>query len=75
MSPEQEARTVRLAVIPGDGIGPEVIAEAEKVLEWCKNKFGDGVWEDATKAWVKNSEEISKISGDMVSGGKGHRKF
>jgi len=27
------SRTVRLAVIPGDGIGPEVIAEAVKVLE------------------------------------------
>ncbi|QEO15677.1 3-isopropylmalate dehydrogenase [Agromyces intestinalis] len=26
-------RTVRLAVIPGDGIGPEVVAEATKVLE------------------------------------------
>ena len=25
--------TVKLAVIPGDGIGPEVIAEAEKVLD------------------------------------------
>src|SRR5699024_7382290 len=25
-------RVVKLAVIPGDGIGPEVIAEAEKVL-------------------------------------------
>ena len=27
------ARVVKLAVIPGDGIGPEVIAEAEKVLD------------------------------------------
>src|SRR6478735_10493167 len=26
-------KTVRLAVIPGDGIGPEVIAEAVKVLD------------------------------------------
>ena len=49
--------------------------EAERVLEWCKSKFGDGVWEDATNAWVKNSEKISKISGDMVSGGKGYREF
>jgi hypothetical protein len=50
-------------------------AELEKVLEWCKGKFGEGEWKDATKAWVKNSEEISKISGDMLSGGKGHREF
>ncbi|ARJ05937.1 3-isopropylmalate dehydrogenase [Cnuibacter physcomitrellae] len=27
------ARTVRLALIPGDGIGPEVVAEAVKVLD------------------------------------------
>ena len=27
------SRVVKLAVIPGDGIGPEVIAEAERVLE------------------------------------------
>lgn len=49
--------------------------EAEKVLEWCKGKFGAGEMVDASTAWVKNSEEISKISGDMVSGGKGHREF
>lgn len=33
MSRVAAERTVRLAVIPGDGIGPEVIAEAEKVLD------------------------------------------
>jgi len=27
------SRVVKLAVIPGDGIGPEVVAEAEKVLD------------------------------------------
>jgi hypothetical protein len=49
--------------------------EGEMVLEWCRGKFGDGEFRDATRAWVKNSEEISKISGDMVSGGKGYREF
>lgn len=49
--------------------------ELRLVIEWCKAKFGAGEWKDATKAWVKNSEEISKMSGDMVSGGKGHRDF
>lgn len=33
MSATQSAATINLAVIPGDGIGPEVIAEALKVLE------------------------------------------
>ena len=27
------SRVITLAVIPGDGIGPEVVAEAEKVLD------------------------------------------
>lgn len=49
--------------------------ELRLVIEWCKVKFGAAEWMDATKAWEKNSEEISKISGDMVSGGKGHRDF
>lgn len=58
-----------------EDVEKRIRGEAKKVLEWCKSKFGDGVFDDATKAWVKNSEEISKISGDMVSGGKGYRKF
>ncbi|MDE0545620.1 3-isopropylmalate dehydrogenase [Microbacterium sp. C7(2022)] len=33
MSHVQEPTVVKLAVIPGDGIGPEVVAEAEKVLD------------------------------------------
>jgi 3-isopropylmalate dehydrogenase len=30
----------RIAVVPGDGIGPEVIAEAEKVLRTVADRFG-----------------------------------
>ncbi len=29
-----------IAVLPGDGIGPEIITEAEKVLNTLKNEFG-----------------------------------
>ncbi|MDP6968709.1 MAG: 3-isopropylmalate dehydrogenase [Gammaproteobacteria bacterium] len=32
--------THNVLVLPGDGIGPEIIAEAVKVLEACKQKFG-----------------------------------
>ncbi|HET7328341.1 MAG TPA: isocitrate/isopropylmalate family dehydrogenase, partial [Nocardioidaceae bacterium] len=39
--------TVRLAVVPGDGIGPEVTAEARKVLEVAS--AGSGVKFDATE--------------------------
>lgn len=30
----------RLVILPGDGIGPEIIAEAEKVLDCLKRNFG-----------------------------------
>ena len=32
-------RTINLAVLAGDGIGPEVMKEAEKVLEVLARKF------------------------------------
>jgi len=32
--------TKKIAVLPGDGIGPEVVAEAVKVLERLRNDFG-----------------------------------
>ena len=40
-------RNVKLAVIPGDGIGPEVVAEAEKVL--AAATAGSGVAFDTTR--------------------------
>ncbi|MFA7455128.1 MAG: isocitrate/isopropylmalate family dehydrogenase, partial [Desulfobulbaceae bacterium] len=30
----------KIAVLPGDGIGPEVMAEALKVLDAAQKKFG-----------------------------------
>ncbi|KAH6642777.1 hypothetical protein C7974DRAFT_447540 [Boeremia exigua] len=50
-------------------------AELGRVLEWCERKFGTQAWVDAREAWVKNSEEVQKMSNDMVSGGKGFREF
>ena len=29
-----------IAVLPGDGIGPEVIAAAVDVMEWCGRNHG-----------------------------------
>jgi 3-isopropylmalate dehydrogenase len=37
--------TVRLAVIPGDGIGPEVVREALPLLEWARRRGRDLAWE------------------------------
>lgn len=36
---------VRLAVIPGDGIGPEVLAEALPLLQWAKARGRDLEWD------------------------------
>ena len=36
---------VRLAVIPGDGIGPEVMAEALPILEWARGRGRELEWE------------------------------
>lgn len=43
----QDSGVVKLAVIPGDGIGPEVIAEAEKVLDAATS--GRGIRFDKTR--------------------------
>ncbi|KAH7073881.1 hypothetical protein BKA63DRAFT_567049 [Paraphoma chrysanthemicola] len=56
-------------------VGVKIVDELERVLEWCKRKFGEGKWEDARSAWVKNSEEVNEISEKMTSGGEGFRKF
>lgn len=32
--------TQKLVVLPGDGIGPEIVAEALKVLEWLREHAG-----------------------------------
>ena len=45
----QQKQTVQLAVIPGDGIGPEVTAEALKVLEQAAGTRTDGVKFESTR--------------------------
>ena len=47
---ENPGGTVKLAVIPGDGIGPEVVAEAEKVLDAATAGTGIRVRADAVLA-------------------------
>ncbi|HJV23989.1 MAG TPA: isocitrate/isopropylmalate family dehydrogenase [Holophagaceae bacterium] len=36
---------IRVAVIPGDGVGPEVLAEALPLLEWARGRGRDLAWE------------------------------
>lgn len=49
--------------------------ELGRVFEWCKRKFGEGAWMDASEAWVQPSDEVRSIGQDMVSGDKRWRKF
>ena len=32
------SKTRKILLLPGDGIGPEVVAEVKKILEWMNNK-------------------------------------
>lgn len=41
----QSGNSLRLALIPGDGIGPEVMAEALPVLEWCRARGRGLAWD------------------------------
>lgn len=59
----------------GAEIEERIREELGRVLEWCKRKFGEGKWEDASSAWVRPGEEVKSIGNDMVSGDKGWRKF
>jgi len=65
------SRTIKLAVIPGDGIGPEVIAEAVKVLEavtvaedvtFDKTPFSLGAARFLETGDVLTSEDLSAIA-------------
>ena len=63
MSSAHQTRTFQLAVIPGDGIGPEVIAEAEKVLEAAT--AGSGIRFDKTHFSLGAARFLE--TGDMLT--------
>ncbi|GAB2514731.1 3-isopropylmalate dehydrogenase [Microbacterium petrolearium] len=65
------SRTIRLAVIPGDGIGPEVTAEAVKVLEaatagtdttFARTEFSLGADRYLATGDVLTDEDLSAIA-------------
>lgn len=53
----------------------ESLREINVVVEFWREKFGEGEVRDAREAWVKPGEEHKKMGEEMVSGGKGFRKF
>jgi len=64
------SRVVKLAVIPGDGIGPEVIAEAEKVLDAATS--GSDVRFDKTRfslgatRFLETGETLTDVDLDAI---------
>ena len=40
MRTEEKDMSYNIAVIPGDGIGPEIVREAQKVLDAAGKKYG-----------------------------------
>ena len=58
----EEKRNYSIAVIPGDGTGPEVVDEAVKVLDAAGDKFGfalEKTWFDwGGDRWLKTGETI-----------------
>ncbi|MCJ1441326.1 MAG: hypothetical protein MMC23_001812 [Stictis urceolatum] len=49
--------------------------EVQRVVEFCRGKFGDGVWEDARGEYSQPEGEHKKLGQEMVTGEKGFRKF
>ena len=43
MKVEEKAMNLRITCIPGDGIGPEIVAEAKKVLDAVAVKYGHSI--------------------------------
>lgn len=66
-----ERRTHRVAIVPGDGIGPEVTAEALKVLEAASSIDGfalDGVFFDlGAERYLRTGEVLPDSSRDELS--------
>ena len=49
--------------------------EIKAVVEFCREKFGEGEVRDARSAWVKPGEDHRRMGEEMVTGGKGFRHF
>jgi 3-isopropylmalate dehydrogenase len=52
------SRSIRLAVVPGDGIGPEVVAEGLKVLDALGLKIEQTAYDLGATRWHKTGETL-----------------
>jgi len=80
------AKTFKIAVLPGDGIGPEVMAEATRVLDLIGQKFGvtfEGTFanvggaaiDNEGKALPQTTIDICKASDAILFGSVGGPKW
>ncbi|MCT1368312.1 3-isopropylmalate dehydrogenase [uncultured Kocuria sp.] len=72
MSETTMSRTIDLAVIPGDGIGPEVTEQALKVVTEAARIHGTTVdptpYELGAEAWLRTGETLSSEKLDALRG-------
>ena len=65
-------RKIKLAVIAGDGIGPEVVAEGLKVLNGVSSKYGFAIekkeFELGAKFWHKTGETLPDATLEELKG-------
>ncbi|MDN3358893.1 3-isopropylmalate dehydrogenase [Actinomadura sp. DC4] len=62
------SRNIRLAVIPGDGIGPEVVAEGLKVLDALGLTIEQTVYELGATYWHKTGEALPDETLEEIRG-------
>jgi 3-isopropylmalate dehydrogenase len=62
------SRSIRLAVVPGDGIGPEVVAEGLKVLDALGLTIEQTVYELGATHWHKTGETLPDATLEEIRG-------
>jgi 3-isopropylmalate dehydrogenase len=62
------SRNIRLAVVPGDGIGPEVVAEGLKVLDALGLPIEQTVYELGAAYWHKTGEALPDATLEEIRG-------
>ncbi|KAF2269012.1 hypothetical protein CC78DRAFT_575560 [Lojkania enalia] len=50
-------------------------SELERVVEWCRRKFGESRWEDARAAYAEGGVEVRNMGREMTTGEMGWQKF
>ena len=51
--------TQKLMILPGDGIGPEIVAEAEKILNWLRDNADLDIEVDLEKQTITRGNQFS----------------